>query len=163
MTSDSTVENLRASSAQPTTTQIYVLYINANALTVWQAITQPEQVGRFFHGMQLEASYEVGGHLRSWAPDRSVQWGDNTVLEWDPPRRMVYSWRSLYDPALAAEAESRVTWEVEPAAGDSTKLTLIHDRLEHSPKTAASVQGWSWILSNLKTVIETGQALPPIN
>jgi uncharacterized protein YndB with AHSA1/START domain len=162
MTTTDTTDDRRAEQAGEGATQVYVLYINAPAQSVWEAITQPEQVARFFHGMHLEATYEVGGHLRSWSPDHSAQWGDNTVLEWDPPRRMVHTWRSLYDPATAAEPESRVTWEVEPAGGDSTKLTLIHDRLERSPKTAASVVGWSWILSNLKTVIETGQPLPPL-
>jgi uncharacterized protein YndB with AHSA1/START domain len=144
------------------TTQVYVLYINAPAESVWEAITQPEQVARFFHGLRLEASYEVGGHLRSWSPDGAALWGDNTILEWDPPRRLVHTWRSLYDEALAAEPDSRVTWEVQPAPGGTTKLTLIHDRLEASPNTAASVVGWSWILSNLKTVVETGHALPSI-
>lgn len=163
MTSTETADGRRAAQADPHATQVYVLYINAPAQTVWDAITRPEQVARFFHSMQLDATYEVGGHLRSWAPDRSALWGDNTVLEWEPPRRMVHTWRSLYDPDMAGEPESRVTWEVEPAPGDSTKLTLVHDRLEQSPRTAASVVGWSWILSNLKTVIETGRALPPIN
>lgn len=145
-----------------TTTQVYVLYINAPAEVVWDAVTRPEQVARFFHGLQLDASYEVGGRMQSWSPDRSALWGDNTLLEWDPPRRMVHTWRSLYDEQLAAEPESRVTWEVEPAAGGSTKLTLVHDRLEASPRTADSVRGWAWILSNLKTVVETGAALPPL-
>ncbi len=100
--------------------------------------------------------------MRSFSPDGFRAVGDNTLLEWDPPRRMVHSWRSLYDDAMAAEPESRVTWEVEPAPGDTTKLTVVHDRLENSPKTAASVVGWSWILSNLKTILETGRPLPSI-
>ena len=88
--------------------------------------------------------------------------GDNTILECDPPRRLVHTWRSLYDPVLAAEPESRVTWEIEAQPGGLAKLTLVHDRLDASPKTAASVRGWSYILSNLKTVMETGLPLPPI-
>jgi uncharacterized protein YndB with AHSA1/START domain len=144
------------------TTQVYVLYINAPADRVWAAITEPAEVARFFHSMRLEADYRPGGHLRSFSPDGSAQWGDNTVLEWDPPRRLSHTWRSLYDPAMAAEPESRVTWEVEEAPGGQTKLTLVHDRLEQSPITAASVVGWAWILSNLKTVVETGSPLPPI-
>lgn len=141
------------------TTQVYVLYIKAPADRVWDAITEPEQIARFFHGAQVEGTYEVGGRRRSWSPDRSVLWGDNEILEWDPPHRMVHTWRSLYDDEMAAEPESRVTWEVEPAGDDCTKLTLVHDRLEASPKTAANVVGWSWILSNLKTLLETGRPL----
>jgi uncharacterized protein YndB with AHSA1/START domain len=69
----------------------------------------------------------------------------------------VHTWRSLYDEEMAAEDESRVTWEIEPGDAGTTRLTLIHDRLEGAPKTAANVTGWSYILSNLKTVLETGE------
>jgi uncharacterized protein YndB with AHSA1/START domain len=143
-------------------TQVYVLYINAPAATVWDAITEPAQVARFFHGLRLEADYRVGGRMRSLSPDGTAEWGNNEVLAYDPPRRLAHTWRSLYDPVMAAEPESRVTWEIEPATDGLTKLTLIHDRLENSPSTAASVVGWSWILSNLKTIIETGSPLPSI-
>jgi uncharacterized protein YndB with AHSA1/START domain len=145
-----------------TLTQVYQLYIKASQEEVWAAITDPVTVAKFFHGAQVESTYEVGSSMRSLSPDRTETWGDNTVLECDPPRRLVHTWRSLYDPGLAAEPESRVTWEIEAQPGGFAKVTLVHDRLDSSPKTAASVKGWSYILSNLKTVIETGEALPPI-
>ncbi len=145
-----------------TATQVYQLYINASQEEVWKAITDPAIVARFFHGPRVESTYEVGSPIRSWSPDHSQQWGDNVVLECDPPRRLVHTWRSLYDAEMASEPESRVTWEIEPQPGGIAKLTLVHDRLDASPKTAASVRGWSYILSNLKTVVETGEALPPI-
>jgi uncharacterized protein YndB with AHSA1/START domain len=145
-----------------TTAQVYQLYIKATQEEVWDAITNPEIVAKFFHGAQVESTYEVGTPIRSLSPDRTETWGENTVLECDPPRRLVHTWRSLYNPDLAAEPESRVTWEIEAQPGGFAKLTLIHDRLDASPKTASSVKGWSYILSNLKTVVETGEALPPI-
>ena len=141
---------------------MYQLCINAPQEEVWNAITDPAIVARFFFGQVREARYEVGGFLRSWSPDRSEMWGDNVILECDPPRRLVHTWRSLYDPEMAAEPESRVTWVIEAQPAGFSKLTLIHDRLDSSPKTAASVVGWSYILSNLKTVVETGEALPPL-
>jgi hypothetical protein len=53
-----------------------------------------------------------------------------------------------------------VTWEIEPQEGGFSKLTLIHDRLEGAPKTAASVAGgWMMVLSGLKTLLETGEPL----
>ena len=143
-----------------TATQVYQLYIKASPEQVWDAITNPEIVAKFFHGAQVESTYEVGTHIRCLSPDRSELWNDNTVLECDPPRRLVFTWRSLYDPEMAPEPESRVTWEIEGQPGGFSKLTLVHDRLEGSPKTAAGVKGWSYILSNLKTVIETGDSLP---
>jgi uncharacterized protein YndB with AHSA1/START domain len=145
-----------------TTTQVYQLYIKAGPDEVWQAITDPATVARFFFGQRREAVYEVGGRIRSWSPDGEQPWGDNVILECDPPRRLVHTWRSLYDPEMAAEPESRVTWEIEEQPGGFCKLTLVHDRLDASPKTAASIRGWSYILSNLKTVMETGETLPPM-
>ena len=145
-----------------TTTQVYELYIRATPDVLWDAITNPQVVARFFHGAQVESTYEVGAKLRSLSPDRSQVWGDNTILECDPPRRLVHTWRSLYDPALAAEPESRVSWEITEQPGGFCGLTLIHDRLEQSPRTAGSVRGWSYILSSLKTVVETGEPLPPM-
>ena len=85
---------------------------------------------------------------------------DETVDEFDPPRRLVHGWRSRYDDELAAEAESRVTWEIEPQDDGTCVLTLVHDRLEGAPKTAASVAGgWMTVLGRLKTLVETGQPL----
>ena len=145
-----------------TATQVYQLYIRTTPENLWDAITNPRIVAKFFHGAQVESTYQVGAKLRSLSPDGSRLWGDNTILECDPPRRLVHTWRSLYDPALAAEPESRVTWEIEGQPGGTCKLTLTHDRLDGSPRTAANVRGWSFILSSLKTVLETGEPLPAL-
>ncbi len=85
------------------------------------------------------------------------------MLEFDPPRRLVHAWKALYDEECALEDESRVTWELEPLEGGYTKLTVVHDRLEGAPKTAASVSGdgWMFVLSGLKTLVETGTRLKP--
>ena len=73
----------------------------------------------------------------------------------------MHGWRSLYDDELAAEAPSRVTWEIEPQDDGTCLLTVVHDRLEGAPKTAASVTGIGWmtVLSGLKTYLETGKPL----
>lgn len=148
--------------ATATATQVYQLYIRASADEVWQAITDPAYISRFHFGAQNEPSdFAIGSRIKSWSPDRSQLWTDNEVLEYDPPRRFAHTWRSLYDPETATEPESRVTWEVEAMPEGYARLTLVHDRLDGSPKTAASVRGWSYILSSLKTLLETGEPLPP--
>jgi uncharacterized protein YndB with AHSA1/START domain len=144
-----------------TATQVYQLYIRATAEQVWAAITDPAVVAKYFHGAQLDATWEVGSVSTQRSPDGSEVWTRNTVLESDPPRRLVHTWQSLYDEELAGEPASRVTWEVEEGPAGMTKLTLVHDQLESSPKTAESIRGWSYILSSLKSVLETGEGLPP--
>ena len=82
------------------------------------------------------------------------------IVESDPPRRLVHTWRSVYDPDLAAETPTRVTWENEPQPSGVSKLTVVHDELKNAPKTAEHVSGgWSFILSSLKTLLETGAPL----
>lgn len=147
--------------AADTGTLIYQMYINAPQEKVWEAITTPEIVATYFRGAQVEGTYEPGTRIRTASADGSQEWGDNTVLEADPPRKLVHTWRSLYDAELAAEPESRVTWEIEGLPGGYSRLTLIHDKLDASPKTAASVTGWTYYLSSLKSVLETGSPLPP--
>jgi uncharacterized protein YndB with AHSA1/START domain len=142
------------------TTQVYQVFIKATPERIWDAITKPEFVEKYFFGAQIESTYEPGTPIRSWSPDRSKLWGDNTVVEADPPRRLVHTWRSLFDDEQASEEESRVTWEIEPHDGGYSKLTLVHDQLEGAPKTAASVAGgWMLIISGLKTLVETGEPL----
>jgi uncharacterized protein YndB with AHSA1/START domain len=142
---------------QAQTVQVYQVFIKATPEQIWDAITNPEFTAKYFFGARIETTPE---RRFSTAPDGST-WGDSAVAEYDPPRRLVHGWQSLYDPELAAEEESRVTWEMEPQDGGFSKLTVVHDRLEGAPKTAASVSGpgWMMVLSGLKTVLETGEPL----
>lgn len=139
------------------TTQVYQVFIKATPEAIWDAITKPGFTEKYFHGARVENTEER--HVAR-GPNGEL-WGDEAVAEFDPPRRLVHGWRSLYDAELAGEKESRVTWEIEPLDGGYCKLTVVHDRLEDAPKTAANVsgEGWMFVLSNLKTFLETGTPL----
>jgi uncharacterized protein YndB with AHSA1/START domain len=145
------------------TTQVYQLYIKASPDEIWEAITTPELVAQYFHESRLETPIVAGGRWKAWSPDHTKLWIDSPVLEFEPPRRLVHAWKSLYSDELALEDESRVTWELEPFDGGYTKVTVVHDRLDGAPKTAASVsgEGWMFVLSGLKTLVETGTRLMP--
>ena len=140
-----------------TTTQVYQVFIKATPEQIWEAITKPEFTAKYFHGARIEATKD---RIRSLSPDGDV-WGDEAVSEFDPPRRLVHGWRSLYDPEMAAEEASRVTWEIDAQDGGFSKLTVVHDQLEGAPQTAESVSGagWMMVLSGLKTLLETGRPL----
>jgi uncharacterized protein YndB with AHSA1/START domain len=138
------------------TTQVYQLFIRATPEQVWDAITKSEFTTQYFFASRIQME---DGRRRAYGPAGEL-WGDSAILEEDPPRRLVHEWQGLYDPDLAAEETSRVTWEIEPQDGGITKLTLIHDQLEGAPKTAESVaNGWMFVLSGLKTLLETGRPL----
>jgi uncharacterized protein YndB with AHSA1/START domain len=133
------------------TTQVYQLYIRATPDQVWDAITKPEHIERYFHGCRLDGSIVAGGRWIARSPDGSKLWIDSAIVEFDPPRRLVHAWRALYDDELALEGESRVAWEIEAQDDGTCLLTVVHDRLEDAPKTAAGVAGAGWmhILSGL--------------
>lgn len=143
-----------------TTVQVYQMFIKASPEQIWDAITKPEFTEKYFYGARVDSTVEVGSPWRYQGPDGSL-WGDETVLEADPPNKLVVGWRSLYDPELADEPASRITWEIQAHEGGYSQLTVVHDQLEGSPKTAASVSGMGWmmVLSGLKTLIETGKPL----
>ena len=139
------------------TTQVYNILIKATPEALWEAITRPEFTERYFYGSLITVTAD---HYSSFGPDGDLR-GDEPVYEFDPPRKLVHGWRSRYDPELADEDESRVTWEIEPQDNGTCLLTVVHDRLEGAPKTAASVAGVGWmtVLSGLKTLLETGKPL----
>ena len=136
------------------TTQVYQVFIKASPEAVWDAITKPEFTQQYFFGASIGVR-----DGRRFSAIGGTEW-DEEVFEADPPRRLVHGWVSAYDPDLAGEDASRVTWEIEPQEGGITKLTVVHDQLEGAPKTAESVAGgWMYVLSGLKTLLETGRPL----
>lgn len=87
---------------------------------------------------------------------------EGQVLESDQPGRLVHTWRALWDADVSKDAPSRGTWELTGMTGGMTKLTVIHDDFEGETATFKRVSGgWTWVLNNLKTFLETGETLPP--
>jgi uncharacterized protein YndB with AHSA1/START domain len=137
-------------------TQVYSIFIRTTPEKLWEAITTPQFTQQYFYGTRVTV---VPDHYESLGPDGSdMIKGD--VLEFDPPRKLVHSWSSVWDPEQAAEPPSRLAWEIEPQDGGYCLLTVTHDQLDASPKTATSVSGgWMLVVSGLKTLLETGKPL----
>jgi uncharacterized protein YndB with AHSA1/START domain len=144
-----------------TTTQVYATFIKATPEQIWEGITDPDFTEKYFYGSRAKFDLRPGGRYSGVsAADESQVLVDGEVVESDPPRKLVHTWRALYDPETAGEPYSQVSWEIEPQDGGFTKLTVVHDRLDESPKTAENVAGgWSYVLSGLKTLLETGKPL----
>jgi uncharacterized protein YndB with AHSA1/START domain len=156
------------------TTQVYRVYIRATPEAVWDAITRPEWSRRYGYGGDVEYELRPGGAFRAVASPEMQAAGapevavDGEVIEADPPRRLVQTWRMLMDEQMVAEGFTRLTYEISERPGGVTKLTLIHE-LEGAPRLATLLAGewedggagggWSWVLSSLKTLLETGEAM----
>jgi uncharacterized protein YndB with AHSA1/START domain len=155
------------------TTQVYRVYIKASQQAVWDAITKPEWTQRYgYRGTVEFDALEPGARYRILAPAEMRAAGlgevavDGEVIEADPPRRLVQTWRALWGAEIAAETPTRVTFDIEEDDGGITRLTVTHD-LEGAPMHASVVGitearrfegggGWPLILSDLKTLLETG-------
>ena len=139
---------------------VFQTYVRASAEQVWQAITDPEFTRRYFHAQRFESTLEPGSAYRFVGPDgeESVV---GTIEEVERPRRLVMTWRILYDAEAAVEPPSRVEWELDDRGDGVTRVTTIHRDLGASPRTSESVGGgWYWVLGSLKSALETGDGLP---
>lgn len=155
-----------------TTTLTYQLYVNASPETVWHAITTTEQAERYGYRGPVEVDLRPGGAYGALPTDEMKACGapdvavEGEVLAVEPARRLVQTWRMLFSPELAGEPHTILTWEIEPARFGGAKLTLSHN-VEGAPQHAALVSGsvpdagggWPFVLSDLKTLLETGSAL----
>ncbi len=139
------------------TMTVFEIYIRALPEQVWEAITDPEMRRRYTFGVSTSSDWTVGSPYASAGPGGvEIAAGEN--LEVDPPRRLVQSFNALWSEEVKAAATSRVTWEIQAVGQDSSKLTVIHDRL--APDANSELYGgWPMILSGLKTLLETGQML----
>lgn len=161
-----------------TATQVYRVYIKATPQAIWDAITKPEWTQRYGYGGVAEIDLKPGGVALQHASDAMKQAGaakgfpvpeeivDGEVLEADPPNRLVQTWRMLMDPEIASEGFTRLTYEIEQSPGGVSKLTVTHE-VEGKPKLSLMVSGqmemagggWPWILSDLKTLLESGSSM----
>ena len=143
----------------PAPIHVYQTFIRASAEQVWAAITDPEFTRRYFHRTAFESTLQPGSGYRMVLPD-----GEDAVVgtieEVEPPRRLVMTWRTLYDADAAMEPPSRLEWLLAEGADGVTKVTTIHRDLSASPLTSAGVaDGWIWVLQSMKSLLETGEAL----
>ena len=167
------------------TTQVYCVYIKATPEAIWQAITDPEWTNRFGYGGYARYDLRPGGRFEH-EPNADMTAGaeaagfpcpdviiDGEVLEVDAPRLLKTTWRFLMDPVAAAEGFTTVTHEIRPVDGGYCALTVTHE-CEGAPTVALMIAGQlgdgdeasrggghAWILSDLKTLLETGTKMVP--
>ena len=152
---------------------VYTTYIRTTPEQLWQALTEPAFTERYW-GMVFHSDWKTGSRYVLNQFGLSIADEDQVVLEAAPYRRLSYTWHAvtaewadavgLTDDArerLAAESRSKVTFDIEPLDGEQVKLTVVHDGLEPDGLMGSLIgNGWPRVLSNLKTLLETGETLP---
>jgi uncharacterized protein YndB with AHSA1/START domain len=137
---------------------LYVTYIRTTPEKLWAALTKPEFTKAYWCETWQESDWQTGSSWRLMIPDGRL--GDfGTIVEHDPPRRLVLTWQNDFIPAMKAEGPSRMTYELEPI-GDVVKLTLLHESDIDGSKLIEGVSnGWPSLLASLKSLLETGEPL----
>jgi uncharacterized protein YndB with AHSA1/START domain len=138
---------------------VYVIHIRTTPEKLWAALTQSEFTRRYWVETSWESDWKVGSHWRAMIPDGRVA-DTGEVLESDPPRKLVFTWRNEFRPELKAEGYSTCTYEIAPTQG-AVKLTVTHEMDRKDSKLIEAVSGgWPGLMSSLKSFLETGEPLP---
>lgn len=141
---------------------IYVTYIRTTPEKLWHALTTPEFVQQYWLGIRPEAEWKKGGSWKLVFPDGRVA-DTGQIVDFEPHKRLGIRWRNEFKAELKEEGWSLCTMEIEPAAGEAVKLTITHSMEREGTKFIGAVSnGWPQVLSNLKSLLETGAVvLPP--
>jgi uncharacterized protein YndB with AHSA1/START domain len=135
---------------------VYVTFIRTTPAKLWAALTEPQFIRQYWFDMTIECGWQQGSPWKMlFADGKPSDLGE--ILEIDPPRRMVIRWQNEFKPELKAEGPSRCTIELEPV-DNAVKLSITHEIERPESKLITAVSGgWPLILSNLKSLLETGE------
>jgi uncharacterized protein YndB with AHSA1/START domain len=138
---------------------VYTIYIASTPEKVWQALTTAEFSRQYFFGFAVEMETRVGGSFIVRAPDGSTHI-DGEVLACDPPSRLSVTWNVNWPGLVEKLGQTIVTYEIAQT-GDAVRLTMteLHERELPEDILSGGRTGWPAILSSLKSVLETGNAL----
>jgi uncharacterized protein YndB with AHSA1/START domain/DNA-binding transcriptional ArsR family regulator len=139
---------------------VYQIIIKAPRERVWAAITTPEFTSRYYYGSTLKTDLTAGSPFTYHMPNGSPI-VEGAVVTSEPPNRLAHTYHARWPP-MNEDAPTKVTWELEAMPGGVTKVTVVHEDFQGETATYKGLQGggWTWILSNLKTLLETGEPMP---
>jgi uncharacterized protein YndB with AHSA1/START domain len=141
---------------------VFEVYIRTTPEQLWEAIVSPEYTRRYFYGGHYETSSWRAGAAYTTVLENGTTPFEGTLLEVEPPRRLTYTFHYTGEDDTRGEHPSRVTWEITPMGG-MCRLSITHDQFtEGELATYRRVGGgWPFILSGLKTLLETGPEVFP--
>ena len=135
---------------------VYVTFIRTTPEKLWSALTDPIQMKEYWFGMQIKTEWKSRAEWQMVFPDGRVA-DTGEILELERPKRIRLKWRNEFKPELKAEGFSLCTMELEPV-GAAVRLTITHTIERADSKFIRAVSGgWPKILSNLKSLLETGE------
>lgn len=151
-------DDLAGQEAKPS--QVFAIFIRATRERIWQALTSSEDTLRYYYASTVESDWAPGRPFVYRIGDEPAIVGE--VIEATPPEKLVSTFDARWDDDVRQDAPSRITWILEEAGPGVSKLTVVHEGLERESATYEQVAGgMPFILSGLKTLLETGEPLFP--
>jgi uncharacterized protein YndB with AHSA1/START domain len=139
-------------------TFVYVTYIRSTPEKLWSALTDVEFMKQYWFGMRCESQWTAGASWELVSADGQI-FDAGEIIEADPPRRLIIRWQHQNKPELKAEGYSHCRMELEPI-GTAVKLSITHSIEREPSKLIEAVSGgWPKIISNLKSLLETGSVV----
>ena len=140
-------------------TFVYVTYIRTTPEKLWSALTDDvEFMKQYWFGVHCQSLWTAGSSWKMVHPNGNIS-DAGRIVEAEPPRRLVIRWQHQDKPELKAEGESLCTMELEPS-GPAVKLSITHTIERDPSKLIVAVSGgWPKVISNLKSLLETGSAV----
>ena len=136
-------------------TFVYVTYIRTTPEKLWSALTDAEFMKQYWFGVHCESHWTPGSPWKLVSEDGQIL-DAGEIIEAEPPRRLVIRWQHQNKPELKAEGASQCTMELEPS-GAAVKLSITHTIEREPSKLIVAVSGgWPKVISNLKSLLETG-------
>ena len=139
-------------------TFFHVTYIRTTPEALWSALTDVDVMKQYWFGVQCESRWTPGSSWKHVSGDGQIL-DAGEIVEAEPPRRLVIRWQNQHMPEVKAEGESQCTMELEPS-GTAVKLSITHTIEREPSKLIAAVSaGWPKVISNLKSLLETGSTV----
>jgi uncharacterized protein YndB with AHSA1/START domain len=137
----------------------YDIYIGAPAAKVWKGIVDGEMTKHYVYGTRLESKLKKGAPY-AYVGDGGFKVVDGEILEIEPEKHLVMTWKAHWDDSVAKDRASRVSYDLSPVGPSTTRLHMVHDEFDGQTATySGSIDGWPLMLSSLKSLLETGKPL----
>jgi uncharacterized protein YndB with AHSA1/START domain len=139
----------------------YEIYIAATPKDVWRGLVDGEMTQKYVYGTRLDSTLSRGARF-AYVGEGGFEAVSGEILAAEPEHRLVMRWQAHWDEKVAKDRPSRVSYQLDSAGPEMTRLRLRHDEFESETATyLGSAAAWPWMMSSLKSLLETGKPLPP--
>jgi DNA-binding transcriptional ArsR family regulator/uncharacterized protein YndB with AHSA1/START domain len=149
------------SSTDQRPSHVFAIFIRATAERIWEAITSSEYTLKYYFSSAVESDLKPGSPIVYRIDGEPAILGE--VIESQPPEKLVCTFDARWDDEVRPDAPSTISWLIEPAGPGVSKLTVVHEGFAGETATYGQVGGgMPFILSGLKTLLETGEPMLPV-